>query len=212
MGSASVFMEYDNSTGTDDFSKTDFPNGYIFRSISREEGYLWEYVMDEAFGDYKAGTFEFVMVENYSYLPERVYILFDEKHVPCGTASAWEQPWHWGKDCGFIIFVGVIPSHRSKGLGTQMVRYLCEVIKKRGQQSVLLDVDSDNYSAIKSYTNAGFKPSLTDKKQDKIWKKIFEQLCITPMDYSTEVRTYCDNPHPPHPYLFELRGQGFDVK
>lgn len=210
MGAISVYMKYD--VGSKNLIKIKIPSGYIFRSISTEEGYLWEEVMDKAFGNYQAGDFEVVMVDNFSYLPERVYILFDEAQVPCGTASAWSQPWIWGDDCGYIIFVGVIPSYRGKGLGTQMVRYLSEIIENRGQETVLLDVDCDNYPAIKGYLNAGFKPVLTDKNQVVIWENIFAKLSMIPVDFSTEIRRKKDNPHLPHPYLLELREQGYDVK
>ncbi len=189
-----------------------FPLGYNFKNILKEQGYLWEKVMDAAFGDYQAGTFEYIMVDNYAYLPERVYILFDENQVPCGTASAWSQEWLWGEDVGFIIFVGVIPSHRGKGLGTQMVRHLCQVIKNRGQKVALLDVDSQNLSAIKSYLNAGLLPRLTEQNHMEVWKNIFTQLKIEPVPYSSEIRPPMDNPHPPRPYLLDLRDQGYDVK
>ncbi|AZN39312.1 GNAT family N-acetyltransferase [Paenibacillus albus] len=192
-------------------SAADFPAGYTFRSITREEGDLWEKVMDAAFGDYQAGTFEQVMVDNYSYLPERVHVLFDETSTPCGTATAWSQPWRWGENEGFIIFVGVIPSHRGHGLGTSMVLQLCDVIAHRGEQAVLLNVDSDNLPAIKSYLNAGFLPRLTAPGEAQKWSEIFQQLNVEPATYNTELRPPMDNPHPPRPYLLELRAQGLNV-
>jgi ribosomal protein S18 acetylase RimI-like enzyme len=209
MINTTIFMEYDYESIN--LAKAIFPPGYAFRSILRSEGHIWENVMDKAFGDYEDGSFEYVMVDNYSYLPERVYVLFDEANVPCGTASAWEQPWCWGEDCGYIIFVGVIPSHRGRGLAAQMVRYLCEIIKDRGQNRVLLDVESDNYSAIKSYLNVGFKPCLTEKEQVVVWENVFAALSMTPIEYSAQIRHREDNPHPPHPYLLELREQGCEV-
>jgi RimJ/RimL family protein N-acetyltransferase len=188
-----------------------FPKGFEFKPIARNSGYIWEKVMDEAFGNYTAGDFELVMVENYAYLPERVYILFDEDGNPCGTASAWSQPWLWGDDSGYIIFVGVIPSSRGKGLATQMVLHLCQVIKKRGQHHVLLDVDSNNLPALKSYINAGFLPHLTTIEEKDIWSRIFMQLDIEPLTYSLTIRPAKNNPHPDRPYLLDLRNQGFDV-
>lgn len=188
------------------------PAGYTFRSIAREEGYLWEKVMDAAFGDYQAGAFEHVMVDNYSYLPERVHVLFDEAGTPCGTATAWSQPWRWGENEGFIIFVGVIPTHRGKGLGTSMVLQLCDVIALRGQQTALLDVDSSNLPAIKSYLNAGFRPRLTAANEKQKWSEIVQHLHVEPAAYNTGLRPPMDNPHPPRPYLLDLRAQGHTVQ
>ena len=209
MSEMNVYMEMnlDNNIPT-----AVFPKGYDFKPITRDNGYIWEKVMDDAFGNYKAGDFEFVMVDNYAYLPERVYVLFDENKNPCGTASAWSQPWLWGEDSGYIIFVGVIPSHRGKGLATQMVLHLCQVIKKRGQHLVMLDVDSNNLPAIKSYINAGFLPHLTTVEEKDIWNHIFMQLNIESLTYSLTIRPPMNNPHPDRPYLLDLRNQGCDVK
>ena len=99
-----------------------FPTGYVFKHIPREHGCIWEEVMDKAFGGYTSGDFENVMVDNYNYLPERIFILFDETGQPCATASAMSQPWLWGEDYGFVIFIGVIPSHRG-GVGCQLKCY-----------------------------------------------------------------------------------------
>ena len=96
-----VCMEYDLSNN---IPEPAFPLGYVFRQITRQEGYIWENVMDQAFGNYHVGDFEMVIVENYAYLPERVYVLFDDQNKPCGTASAWSQPYLWGEDYGYIIF------------------------------------------------------------------------------------------------------------
>jgi ribosomal protein S18 acetylase RimI-like enzyme len=194
------------------FPEAYFPNEYIFKSITREQGYLWERVMDLAFGDYQPGTFEKILVENYGYLPERVFILFDEKGIPCGTASAWSYPFLWGEKTGSIIFVGVIPSHRGNGLGTEMVHYLCNVIKDRGETFSQLGVDNENLPAIKSYLNAGFIPRLSSKEQLDLWNEVFVKLNISAPKFSLEVRPPMDNPHPPRPYLLDLREQGFSVR
>lgn len=209
MNKIDVYMEINLD---DNISSGVFPSGYIFRCISREEGHLWETVMNEAFGNYPAGAFEYVMVNNYAYLPERVYVLFDERKMPCGTASAWSQQHLWGEDAGHIIFVGIIPSHRGKGLATQMVLHLFEVIKSRGQKSVLLETDIDNLPAIKSYLHAGFLPHLIAYDHINIWNNIFTQLTIKPVLYSLEIRSPMNNPHPNRPYLLDLREKGYEVK
>ena len=219
-----IYMEFDLQKN---IPKAVFPEGYVFKPIPREHGYLWENVMDkaygnenivgDAYGNYTAGDFEYVMVDNYSYLPERVYVLFDEKGQPCATASAWSQPWIWGDDYGYVIFIGVIPSHRNRGLSKQMLFGICEIMKNRGHKSALLDVNSENLSAIKSYINAGFlprltsDPSLTPDKQVEIWSDVFTKLKIEPLEYSYEILMRADNPHPPRPFLLDLRESGHDV-
>jgi ribosomal protein S18 acetylase RimI-like enzyme len=200
-----VYMEYDLQKP---IPKAVFPTGYVFKPIPREHGHIWENVMDKAFGNYKAGDFESDMVDNYSYLPERVFVLFDDKEQPCGTASAWGQPWRWGDGYGYIIFVGVIPSHRSHGLSKQMLFSILETMKDRGEKFVLLDVESENLPAIKSYLNTGFLPRLTSNDESKIWNDIFIKLKINPPEYSHEIIVRMDNPHPPRPYLLDMRENG----
>ncbi|MCL2593275.1 MAG: GNAT family N-acetyltransferase [Defluviitaleaceae bacterium] len=220
-----VYMEYNLQK---EIPKAVFPKGYVFKPIPREDGHIWESVMDKAYsnekitnspyGNYVAGDFEWVMVDNYSYLPERVFILFDEKGEPCGTATAWAQPWRWSEDYGYVIFVGVIPSHRGRGLSQQMLLSICETFKSRGHKSALLDVESEYLPAIKSYLNAGFLPCLTTdprttpKEQVEVWSDIFAKLKIEPLEYSYELVVGADNPHPPRPYLLDLRESGHDVK
>ena len=46
-----VYMEYDL---TKDIPKPCFPSGYVFNHITREQGHIWENVMDKAFGNYSA--------------------------------------------------------------------------------------------------------------------------------------------------------------
>ena len=204
-----VYMEYDLRNH---IPEAVFPAGYVFRHIPREHGHIWENVMDKAFGNCPAGDFEYVMVENYGYLPERVLVLFDEKERPCATASAWSQPYKWGDDYGYIIFVGVVPSHRGHGLSKQMLFSLCKTIKNRGQNFALLDVDSENLPAINSYINTGFLPRLTSSEQAKAWNDIFSKLHIKHIEYSHEIIRRMDNPHPPRPWLLDLRESGQDVK
>ena len=204
-----VYMEYDLNNG---IPSPVFPPGHVFRPIAREEGHIWENVMDQAFGNYYAGDFELVMVENYAYLPERVYVLFDEHGKPCGTASAWSQPYLWGNDYGYIIFVGLVPTLRNQGLSRQMIYNICQTIKDRGQRFALLNVDHENLAAIKSYLNAGFLPRLTDRKQAKAWKRIFKKLKLKPVAYPVEILPRPEVPHPPRPWLLDLREMGHDVR
>jgi ribosomal protein S18 acetylase RimI-like enzyme len=189
-----------------------FPQGYEFRHIPREQGQLWESVMDQAFGNYQAGDFEFVMVQNYGYLPERVYILFDELDQSCATASAWSQPYLWGEEYGFVIFVGVIPALRNQGLAKQMLFSICDTIKKRGQRFALLNVDSKNLAAVKCYLNAGFLPRLISRKQARVWKSILKKLNMKNVSYPGEILRRMDNPHPARPWLLDLREQGYEVR
>jgi ribosomal protein S18 acetylase RimI-like enzyme len=199
-----------------------FPVGYIFKHIPREYGHLWENVMDKAYsnekitdspyGHYIAGDFENIIVDNYSYLPERVYLLFDDKEQPCGTASAWSQPWKWSNSYGYVIFVGVIPSHRGHGLSKQMLFSILETMKNRGEKYALLDVASEALPAIKSYLNTGFLPRLTSREQIEIWNDIFIKLKVNTPKYSHDILVSMDNPHPPRPYLLDMRENGYAVK
>jgi len=85
-------------------------------------------------------------------------------------------------------------------------------MKDRGNKFALLDVEGNNLPAIKSYLNAGFLPRLTSNEQAEVWSDIFTKLQIEPPEYARDILVKMDNPHPPRPYLLDLRENGHDVK
>lgn len=56
-----------------------------------------------------------------------------------------------------IVTLDVHPDHRRKGLGENLLNYAISLIKKKGFKKVCLEVDKDNYPALKLYNKLNFK-------------------------------------------------------
>ena len=84
------------------------------------------------------------------------------------------KPHTYPKTTGYIDILGVLPETRGKGLAKELLRI---VIDNNSQYNeFILDVDSINASAIKSYTDFGFveykrEPVIKCFKRSKIFMK-----------------------------------------
>jgi ribosomal protein S18 acetylase RimI-like enzyme len=74
-----------------------------------------------------------------------------------GNASIY--PANWPKDMGkawIIANVGVHPDYQRRGIATHLMRASMNLIRRRGGQHAILQVDADNTGAKKLYENLGF--------------------------------------------------------
>ncbi len=181
------------------------PVGFLIRSLRVEEGAIWEAVMDQAFGNYEPGDFQKVMVENYDYDPSRVFVMFDPVGTPCATASAWRQHYRWGEGVGYVLFVGVIPAQRGRGLGYQMVLHILHEFVRCGLTSAVLETEDDNLPALKTYLKLGFLPRLVHERQVARWQQIFTACRLAPLPLPTICRPPQNAPHPSPPFPYALQ-------
>lgn len=161
--------------------------------------------MDQAFGNYEPGDFQKVMVENYDYDPSRVFIMFNATGEPCATASAWRQHYRWGEGVGYVLFVGVIPPQRGRGLGYQMVLYILHEFVRCSLTSAVLETDDANLPAIKTYLKLGFLPRLVHENQIARWQQIFAACRLAPLPLPTTCRPPQNAPHPSPPFPYALK-------
>jgi len=61
-----------------------------------------------------------------------------------------------------VVYMGVAPAHRGRGLGRAMIRHAAEVERQRGRKSMTLAVDSRNAYAMAVYKAEGFQE--TDRR------------------------------------------------
>ena len=188
------------------------PHGYRIRPIAVEEGYLWEQVMDQSYGNYEAGTFQKIMMENYDYDPERVRMMFDENGRPCATATSWRQHHRWGPGIGYVLFVGVAKSYQGRGLGSQITLHVLQDFVKHGFHSAILETDDYRLPALKTYLNLGFLPRIVHPQQYEQWSAIFTALSMDPISYPRAIRPPIDAPHPARPWPYELKMQAMNIK
>ena len=57
-----------------------------------------------------------------------------------------------------VIYLGVVPEFRGRGLGRAMLQYAAQDIRRRGLGNMTLAVDAANRYAAAIYRSAGFKP------------------------------------------------------
>ena len=65
-------------------------------------------------------------------------------------------------DVMIIDNVEVDKTHRRRGIGTQIIEHAIELARKRGVDSIELNVNSDNIPAKKLYEKMGFKKTNKD--------------------------------------------------
>lgn len=66
-----------------------------------------------------------------------------------------------------IITLDVHPDHRRKGLGENLLNYSISLIKKKGYKKVYLEVDKNNFPALKLYKKLNFKIEGEFREKDK---------------------------------------------
>lgn len=65
---------------------------------------------------------------------------------------------------GKFICLAVMPTWRQKGIGTNLVNFLLNFLKKRGAKEIFLNVRTKNKIAIPFYQDIGFKILKETKK------------------------------------------------
>lgn len=69
---------------------------------------------------------------------------------------------------GSIQNLGVVPSHRGRGIGTCLLRHALEGFRRNGLRRVSLEVTADNHDAIRIYRNHGFRTVKTIFKSAEV--------------------------------------------
>lgn len=58
---------------------------------------------------------------------------------------------------GYLIWLGVAPSHQSKGVASRLFNHFRNVMIKQGVRMLLVDTEADNFSALKFFEKMGFE-------------------------------------------------------
>lgn len=62
-----------------------------------------------------------------------------------------------GRRVGEVALVGVLPGHRGRGLGRELVRWGVDEVRRRGAVDVYLSVEGENAGALRLYASLGFR-------------------------------------------------------
>lgn len=65
-------------------------------------------------------------------------------------------------NCPYVVNFGVIKDYRNRGYGKMLLKYILNILYKKGKKLVKINVDSENKSAIKLYESIGF---INDKER-----------------------------------------------
>jgi ribosomal protein S18 acetylase RimI-like enzyme len=99
--------------------------------------------MDEVLDGYRAtGTFR---PETWLFVRDGardIGVLLLAEHA---SANHWE-----------LLYMGLIPAARGRGLGCAVVRYAQALARAAGAERIVLAVDAENFPAIKMYNETGF--------------------------------------------------------
>ena len=121
-------------------------------------------VLDEAFDTgppYRRRTYEEWAPRVFGrsgFDPSLVWVAFDAGELVGANVCGWKE---WG-DWGWVAALGVLPSHRGRGIGEALLRTALAEFWRRGERRVALGVGADNPTgATRLYERAGMKVFFT---------------------------------------------------
>ena len=106
------------------------------------------YFHRSTFEEFESRVFGF-----HDFDPSLIWLATDGGEVVGVNACAWKR---WG-DWGWVGSIGVLPSHRGRGIGEALLRTSFAEFWRRGERRVALGVDADNPDATRLYERAGMR-------------------------------------------------------
>jgi mycothiol synthase len=145
-----------------------WPTGYAVRALSRDED-LGRYValMNATFADHPTPVAwtEAVVSRVHglaTFDPEGVRVVTPEDRpddlVAFARVEIWNEP--AGEPTGWVNQIGVLPDHRGRGLGRELLRWGVGHLRVRGAGPVQLAVEALNERALELYRRHGFRDSI----------------------------------------------------
>jgi RimJ/RimL family protein N-acetyltransferase len=101
------------------------------------------------------------------FSPEATWLLVDPTNQACASVQGVVQ-----RGCGAIQNLGVLPSHRGRGLGQATLLLALHGFWRAGAGRALLEVTAGNDSAIRLYRRLGFRSCKT------IYKAVPDLRCL----------------------------------
>jgi GNAT superfamily N-acetyltransferase len=91
------------------------------------------------------------------FLPGATWLLVDPAELPCASVQGIQD----ASGCGAIQNLGVLPSHRGRGLGQAALLQALHGFWRAGLGRALLEVTAENHGAIRLYRRLGFRSRKT---------------------------------------------------
>jgi len=157
----------------DDLPEIVLADGYSLRASREGDGRHWARILREAFRDesFDESRFDREMKAHPAYRPERIFFVCAPGGLPCGTASAYRQE-QFGKDTGYLHWIGVCPAHRGKRLGEAASLAALHRFRFEGLSAAVLQTDDFRLAAIKTYLRLGFLPLVQHESHPARWAAV----------------------------------------
>jgi len=85
----------------------------------------------------------------------------NDRPIGCGYGIIQKsKPTKKERHHAYLGFMYVIPKQRGKGVNAMVIQYLIDWANSKGLTEIVLEVYSENKSAVKAYKKIGFQPGL----------------------------------------------------
>jgi ribosomal protein S18 acetylase RimI-like enzyme len=102
-----------------------------------------------------------------------------EGDKPIGTIVVYFEIRPKTRHIANIFGVYVDREYRDRGIGTMLLtKALGEILKKKGIVKIKLQVNPKQFAAVKLYKKMGFKSTGVMKKELKVNRKFYDELCM----------------------------------
>lgn len=157
----------------DDLPPLILPPGISVRHMRPDEGHVWDAILGAAFPE-RTMSFEREIRADVAFTPERVLFL-EHDGEPVACASAWRKA-EFGPDCGYLHWVGALPSRAGGGFGRVVSLAALYRMRKEGCLSAILHTNDDRLPAVKTYLRLGFHICMDHPTLPARWQAILEKL------------------------------------
>jgi len=101
-----------------------------------------------------------------------VFVYAGNALVACAAACARKE----FSPNAVVMYVGVLPAHRRKGLGTAVLKGVLSTTQRAGFPGLTLLTDETRIPAISAYLRLGFRPDSVEKDMQLCWERILRQM------------------------------------
>lgn len=154
------------------------PEGYEIRLATPADDAALAEILTAAFPELDAWT-PSIVSERLTAAPDvdAVYVVTHEGKPVATVASRHDHDRFPGT--GYVHWVGALPGHAGKGLGSVLMDQMLVDFRERGYRDAVLETDDFRLPAIRVYLRHGYVPITEDVKGENHlarWSAIFEVL------------------------------------
>ncbi|ASS95489.1 hypothetical protein BS1321_17180 [Peribacillus simplex NBRC 15720 = DSM 1321] len=132
----------------------------------RKDSFVVSFGSEDGFGD--ENTYLQRMKERVRKFPDG-QVIIEKDQEPIGQMELQIREYE-GTEIGYVNLFYLIPEHRSKGLGKELVRYAERFFRQFNVSEYHLRVSPDNQRAIRLYTNTGMMKISEENEKYPVWR------------------------------------------